>query len=162
MQLFQNKPSNQFKPLAIYLTCKRFPTEMKIFAIGILLASALLTGCSREPKTGFKGAIFYGEGECLPVNGPGFDREYEDYKGTVYFVPYSATQKTPFPTFEDLKAEGFTVESKKGRIETELEPGIYLIMLQDFYQFREDKVVKITEGEVFENNISFWKCSNFQ
>ena len=140
----------------------RFPTEMKIFAIGILFASALLTGCSKEPETGFKGAIFYGEGECLPVNGPGFDRDYEDYKGNVYFVPYSATQKTPFPSFDELKEKGTIVESKKGRIEIELEPGIYLIMLEEFYQFREDKVVKIVEGEVFENNISFWKCSNFQ
>jgi hypothetical protein len=140
----------------------RFPTEMRILALGIFITSVLLFGCSKSPETGFEGAIFYGEGECLPVNGPGFDRDYEDYRGNVYFVPYSATQKTPFPTFEALKAEGIVGESKKGRVRIELEPGIYLIMLEDFYQFRNDKVIKIKEGEVFENNISFWKCSNFQ
>lgn len=135
---------------------------MRILTLGIFFTSVLLFGCSKTPETGFEGAIFYGEGECLPVNGPGFDRDYEDYRGSVYFVPYSATQKTPFPTFDALKAEGIVGESKKGRVRIELEPGIYLIMLEDFFQFRDDKVIKIIEGEVFENNISFWKCSNFQ
>jgi hypothetical protein len=140
----------------------RFLSEMRIVTLGIIAFTILLSGCTKEPNTGFEGAILYGEGECLPVNGPGFGREYGDYKGKVYFVPYSETQKTPFPSFESLKAEASVTESKKGRIKVELEPGIYLIMLEDFYQFREDKVVKINEGDVVETNISFWKCSNFQ
>jgi hypothetical protein len=132
---------------------------MRFFALGIFLTSVLLFGCSKTPDTGFEGAIFFGEGDCLPVNGPGFDRDYEDYRGNVYFVPYSATQKTPFPTFEALKAEGIVGESKKGRVRIELEPGIYLIMLEDFFQFRDDKVIKIIEGEVLDDEETLKKYS---
>lgn len=134
---------------------------MKTKFIGIVAAVMLLTGCAREPETGFTGNIFYGEGDCMPVNGPGFGRTYDNYKGLVYFVPYSVTQQTPFPSFETLKSEGIAVKSKRGKVRVELNPGIYLVMLENYYQFTDDKIIRVNDGELVELNMAYWKCISY-
>ncbi len=125
-----------------------------LYIVGVSLGLS----CKKIPETGFLGVVFSGKGSCDVTFEQGFGREYSKYDGTVYFVPYSAVQSIPIKTATDLREDGLAFRSKKGNVSAELAPGIYVLMLEDFYSPDFDKVVKVSEGSVIRENISFWEC----
>jgi hypothetical protein len=123
-----------------------------------LLPAHLFLTCTKVPETGFNGIILWGKGSCDVIFEQGYGRSYEKYDGSVYFVPYSVVQKTPVKTAEILKKDGIKITSSKGKVSAELNPGIYVLMLEDFYSPESDKVIKIANGDVVQENVSFWIC----
>jgi hypothetical protein len=123
-----------------------------------LLPAYLVLSCNKVPETGFNGIVLWGKGSCDVIFDEGYGRAYEKYDGTVYFVPYSVVQKTPLKTAEILQKEGIKLTSNKGKVSAELNPGIYVLMLEDFYSPETDKIIKISSGDVVQENVSFWIC----
>jgi hypothetical protein len=123
-----------------------------------LLPACLVLSCNKVPETGFNGIVLWGKGSCDVIFDEGYGRAYEKYDGTVYFVPYSVVQKTPLKTAEILQKEGIKLTSNKGKVSAELNPGIYVLMLEDFYSPETDKIIKISSGDVVQENVSFWIC----
>jgi hypothetical protein len=123
-----------------------------------LLAACLVLSCTKVPETGFNGIVLWGKGSCDVIFDEGYGRAYEKYDGTVYFVPYSVVQKTPLKTAEILQKEGIKLTSNKGKVSAELNPGIYVLMLEDFYSPETDKIIKVSSGDVVQENVSFWIC----
>jgi hypothetical protein len=123
-----------------------------------LLPACLVLSCTKVPETGFNGIVLWGKGSCDVIFDEGYGRAYEKYDGTVYFVPYSVVQKTPLKTAEILQKEGIKLTSNKGKVIAELNPGIYVLMLEDFYSPETDKIIKISSGDVVQENVSFWIC----
>ncbi len=123
-----------------------------------LIPACLVLSCSKVPETGFNGIVLWGKGSCDVLFNQGYGRAYEKYDGSVYFIPYSVVQKTPVKTAELLQNEGIKTRSNKGEVRVELNPGIYVLMLEDFYSPETDKVIKISSGDVVQENVSFWIC----
>lgn len=122
------------------------------------MGSLLFFSCSKTPETGFDGVVFSGKGSCDVIYEEGFGRAYEKYNGTVYFLPFSFVQETPIKTADNLRSGGLAHTAKNGNVSAELSPGIYVLMLEDYYSPELDKVIRVTEGELIREHISFWEC----
>jgi hypothetical protein len=118
----------------------------------------LVFSCKKSPETGFEGVVLSGKGSCDVTYEEGYGREYDKYDGTVYFLPYSIVQEIPIKSAENLRSGGLAFKSKDGNVNAELSPGIYVLMLEDYYSPESDKVIRIIENEVVRENISFWEC----
>jgi len=132
--------------------------KIRIIPSIVFLFFAALLSCKKVPETGFSGIILWGKGSCNVIFDQGFGRTYEKYTGDVYFVPYSVVQKSPLKKADDLQKEGIKIKSIKGKVNVELKPGIYILMLEGFYSPETDKVIKISNGDLVQENISFWIC----
>lgn len=132
--------------------------KIRIIQTIVFLFVAALVSCKKNPETGFSGIILWGKGSCNVIFDQGFGRVYDKYDGNVYFVPFSVVQKAPLKKADDLQKEGIKIKSTKGKVNVELNPGIYILMLEGFYSPEADKIIKISSGELVQENISFWIC----
>jgi hypothetical protein len=123
-----------------------------------LLGVSLCLSCKKIPETGFCGVVLSGKGRCDVIYEEGFGRDYEKFNGTVYFLPFSKLQSLPIKTAALLAPEGIAIKVQNGNVCTELAPGIYVLMLENYYSPEPDKIIKVTEGELVKENISFWEC----
>lgn len=135
----------------------RMPSSINISFL-LLVPVCLFVSCAKIPETGFRGVILLGKGSCDVIFDQGYGRTYEKYDGLVYFVPYSVVQKIPVKSAEILISEGIKTTSNKGMVCAELNPGIYVVMLNDFYSPEAEKVIKISSGDLVQANVSFWIC----
>ncbi len=122
------------------------------------LGVSLCLSCTKVPETGFCGVVLSGKGSCDVIYEEGYGREYEKFNGTVYFLPFSKLQALPIKTADLLAPEGIAIEAQNGNVCAKLAPGIYVLMLDSYYSPEPDKIIKVTEGELVRENISFWEC----
>ena len=134
---------------------------MKKLNFIILLILTLTVGCSKNNfETGIKGTVEYGQGDCMPV----IDyesREYDNYKGHLYFIVKEDLDSLGNGDFEQLKSSSVVVFIRKGKLSTELPKGTYLVMPDDVYLYSEENTITINPDEVLNKDFKFWKCTSY-
>ena len=134
---------------------------MKKLNFIILLILTLTVGCSKNNfETGIKGTVEYGQGDCMPV----IDyesREYDNYKGHLYFIVKEDLDSLGNGDFEQLKSSSIVVFIRKGKLSTELPKGTYLVMPDDVYLYSEENTITINPDEVLNRDFKFWKCTSY-
>ncbi len=136
---------------------------MKKITIHVLIAFFLILfdSCSKDNfETGIKGTVEYGQGDCMP----GFNyesREYEKYKGEIYFIKKEDLDSLGKRSFEQLKFNSISVKVKQGKLSAKLPIGTYLVMPKDVYLYSEDNTITITSEDVLNKNFKFWKCTSY-
>ena len=134
---------------------------MKKLNFIILLILTLTVGCSKNNfETGIKGTVEYGQGDCMPV----IDyesREYDNYKGHLYFIVKEDLDSLGNGDFEQLKSSSVVVFIRKGKLSTELPKGTYLVMPDDVYLYSEENTITINPDEVLNRDFKFWKCTSY-
>ncbi|HPE58058.1 MAG TPA: hypothetical protein P5514_01865 [Bacteroidales bacterium] len=134
---------------------------MKKLNFIILLILTLTVGCSKNNfETGIKGTVEYGQGDCMPV----IDyesREYDNYKGHLYFIVKEDLDSLGNGDFEQLKSSSVVVFIRKGKLSTELPKGTYIVMPDDVYLYSEENTITINPDEVLNKDFKFWKCTSY-
>ena len=134
---------------------------MKKLNFIILLILTLTVGCSKNNfETGIKGTVEYGQGDCMPV----IDyesREYDNYKGHLYFIVKEELDSLGNGDFEQLKSSSIVVFIRKGKLSTELPKGTYIVMPDDVYFYSEENTITINPDEVLNRDFKFWKCTSY-
>ncbi|MCB0821158.1 MAG: hypothetical protein KDC09_00575 [Bacteroidales bacterium] len=134
---------------------------MKKLNFIILLILTLTVGCSKNNfETGIKGTVEYGQGDCMPV----IDyesREYDNYKGHLYFIVKEDLDSLGNGDFEQLKSSSVVVFIRKGKLSTELPKGTYIVMPDDVYFYSEENTITINPDEVLNKDFKFWKCTSY-
>lgn len=140
---------------------------MKKLNIFLFLSFVFFIGCSKNNfKTGVKGTVKYGQGDCMPQviqedNNYGNHEKYENYKGNMYFILKKDLDNLGNGDFDQLKNKSITVSVNKGKLSTELPIGTYLAMPDGLYMYSEHNTITIKPGEVLNKNLSFWKCTSY-
>ena len=134
---------------------------MKKLNFIILLILTLTVGCSKNNfETGIKGTVEYGQGDCMPV----IDyesREYDNYKGHLYFIVKEDLDSLGNGDFEQLKSSSVVVFIRKGKLSTELPKGTYIVMPDDVYFYSEENTITINPDEVLNKDFKFWNCTSY-
>ncbi len=134
---------------------------MKNSYILILLTLILFAGCSKDDfETGIIGAIEYGQGDCMPIIDYA-SREYDNYKGKLFFIIKKDLDNLGNGDFEQLKNNSIIISIKRGKLSTELSVGTYLVMPEDVYLYSEENTITINPGEVLNKDFKFWKCTSY-
>lgn len=127
----------------------------------LLLILTISFSCSKNNfNTGIKGTVEYGQGDCMPQ----IDyesREYNNYKGDLYFIQKKELDKSDKEELEQVKKNSIVVKIRRGKLSTELPVGTYVVMPEDVYQYSDDNTITIKTGEVLTKDFKFWKCTSY-
>jgi hypothetical protein len=134
---------------------------MKDLNILFLLILTLTVGCSKDNvETGINGTVKYGQGDCMPVID--YDsREYDKYKGDLFFIIKKELDSLGNGDFEQLKSSSTKISIRKGKLSTELPIGTYLVMPEGVYLYSEENTITISPDEVLNKDFKFWKCTSY-
>ena len=88
-------------------------------------------------------------------------REYENYKGDLYFIIKEDLDSLGNGDFEQLKSSSIRISIRKGKLSTELPIGTYLVMPEDVYLYSEENTITINPEEVLNKDFKFWKCTSY-
>jgi len=134
---------------------------MKNLYILIFITLTLTIGCSKDNfETGIKGTIMHGEGDCMPTIDDD-NREYDNYKGDLFFIVKEDLDNLVNGHFEQLKNNSIVIFIKRGQLSAELPIGTYVVMPEDTYLYSEGNTIKINKGEILNKNFKFWKCTSY-
>jgi hypothetical protein len=100
---------------------------MKKLYISFLMTIILVIGCSKvDFETGITATVEYGQGDCMPVID--YDsREYEKYKGKLYFIIKEDLDSLGNGDFEALKNNSISISIRRGKLSTPLAVGTYFL-----------------------------------
>lgn len=134
---------------------------MRSLNIILLFVIILFTSCSKNNfETGIKGTVEYGEGDCMPIIVPQ-SREYENYKGRIYFVVKSDYDNLGSGDLDSLKNESINTFIRHGKLSKELPAGTYILLVDEVNASFNERTVIITQDEILTKDLQIWKCTSY-
>ena len=110
--------------------------------------------------TGLSGNVKYGMGDCMPIIDE-LSREYNDYKGDIYFIVKTDLENLGNGDFDELKANSIKETIEDGKLDVELPVDTFLVMPSDVYLFSDSNTITIKEGITLDKDFKFWKCTSY-